>query len=112
MTGAAIVSLGSTSSGLTTSKPAAGGAPPGLSSAEAERRLIQFGPNELRREDATGGLLLFARQLASPVIWLLLGASLVSAALGELLDATAIGVIVVINAVIGFLQEHRAERGD
>ena len=44
------------------------------------------------------------------MIWLLLGATLVSLALGELLNAVAIGVIVIVNAAIGFLQEHRAER--
>jgi len=82
----------------------------GLSSTEAHRRLAQFGPNEIRRERTTTALTLAARQFASPVIWLLLGASIVSAALGEWLDASAIGAIVLINAVIGFLQEHRAER--
>jgi len=82
----------------------------GLSSTEAQRRLIEFGPNEIRREKATSALALFARQFGSPVIWLLVGASVVSAALGELLDAGAIGAIVIVNAVIGFLQEHRAER--
>ena len=82
----------------------------GLSSAEAQRRLTEFGPNDIRREQPTTPLTLLARQLASPVIWLLLAASVLSAALGELLDAVAIGAIVIINAVIGFLQEHRAER--
>jgi len=83
---------------------------PGLSSADAQRRLAEFGPNEIRREQKVTRLALLARQFASPVIWLLLGASVLSAALGELLDATAIGTIVLVNAVIGFLQEHRAER--
>jgi Ca2+-transporting ATPase len=82
----------------------------GLSSEEAQRRLGEFGPNEIRREEATSPVVLFGRQFASPVIWLLLGASAVSLALGEFLDAAAIAVIVIINAVIGFLQEHRAER--
>jgi Ca2+-transporting ATPase len=82
----------------------------GLSSIEAQRRLAEFGPNEIRREKSTSAVALFARQFASPVIWLLLGASVLSAALGELLDASAIGAIVIVNAVIGFLQEHRAER--
>jgi len=81
----------------------------GLSSTEAQRRLAEFGPNEIRREQKTTHLTLLARQFASPVIWLLLGASVLSAALGERLDALAIGTIVVLNAVIGFLQEHRAE---
>jgi P-type Ca2+ transporter type 2C len=82
----------------------------GLSSSEAQHRLTAFGPNEIRREQATSPLMLLARQFASPVIWLLLGASVLSAGLGEVLDAGAIGAIVIINAVIGFLQEHRAER--
>ena len=82
----------------------------GLSSTEAQRRLAEFGPNEIRREQKTTRLTLLARQFASPVIWLLLVASALSAALGEWLDAIAIGAIVIINAVIGFLQEHRAER--
>ena len=82
----------------------------GLSSAEAQRRLAEFGPNEIRREQKATRLALLARQFASPVIWLLLGASVVSAALGELLDATAIGAIVIVNAAIGFFQEYRAER--
>ena len=82
----------------------------GLSSQEAQRRLTEFGPNEIRREEATSPLILLGRQFASPVIWLLLAASAVSLALGEFLDGIAIGVIVIINAIIGFLQEHRAER--
>jgi P-type Ca2+ transporter type 2C len=82
----------------------------GLSSSEAQGRLTEFGRNEIRREEATSSVTLLARQFASPVIWLLLGASAVSLALGEFLDAAAIGVIVIVNAVIGFLQEHRAER--
>ena len=82
----------------------------GLTSTEAQRRLVEFGPNEISREQATNPLALLARQFASPVIWLLLGAAALSAALGELLDATAIGTIVIVNAAIGFFQEHRAER--
>jgi Ca2+-transporting ATPase len=90
-----------------------GPAPPvtvGLSSAEAQRRLTEFGPNDIRREQATNALSLMLRQFASPVIWLLLVATVLSAALGEWLDAIAIGAIVILNAVIGFFQEHRAER--
>jgi P-type Ca2+ transporter type 2C len=92
------------------SGPGVGHTVPGLSSTEAERRLREFGPNEIRREHATTPLTLLVRQFASPVIWLLLAASVLSAALGEWLDAIAIGAIVVLNAVIGFFQEHRAER--
>ena len=104
-----------TSSAVSTSpdpsaKPEPGRAFSGLSSSEARRRLTEFGPNEIRREEATSAAVLLAHQFASPVIWLLLGASVLSVVLGELLDAAAIGIIVIVNAVIGFLQEHRAER--
>ena len=100
---------------LTLATPAATVGPatpiaPGLTSAEAQRRLAEFGPNEIRREQKTSALTLLARQFASPVIWLLLAASVLSAALGERLDALAISAIVIINAAIGFLQEHRAQR--
>lgn len=81
----------------------------GLSSAEAQRRLTEFGLNEIRRETTTTPMTLLAGQFASPVIWQMLAASVLRW-LGELLDALAIGAIVVVNAVIGFFQEHRAER--
>ena len=90
-----------------------GGAPrrlPGLSSSEAQDRLTEFGPNEIHREQAASPLILLARQFASPVIWLLLATTVLCIAVGELLDAIAIGAILIVNAVIGFLQEHRAER--
>jgi Ca2+-transporting ATPase len=83
---------------------------PGLTSSEAELRLVQIGPNEIQRDRPTSAVSLLTRQFASPVIGLLVGASLVSAFLGEFLDAIAIGVIVVVNAAIGFFQEYRAEQ--
>jgi Ca2+-transporting ATPase len=82
----------------------------GLTAAEAQRRLAEFGPNEIRREQAITRLTLLIRQFESPVIWLLFGASVLSAALDELLNAVAIGAILLVNAAIGFLQEHRAQR--
>lgn len=84
--------------------------PGGLSAADAQQRLTEFGPNEIRREQKATPFALLARQFASPVVWLLLGASVLSAAVGERLDAIAIGAIVIVNAVIGFFQEYRAER--
>ena len=83
--------------------------PAGLSSASAKERLSTYGPNELARAEPTSPWRMFFAQLASPVIWLLLGACVVSAALGELADAIAIGAIVVVNSLVGFFQEYRAE---
>ena len=53
---------------------------------------------------------MLARQFGSPAVWLLFVAAVASAALGERLEAAAIGSILVLNAVVGFLQEFRAER--
>ena len=85
-------------------RPESGPVVTGLSSIEAQRRLTEFGPNEIRREESTSVLALFARQFASPVIWLLVGASVLSAALGELLDAGAIGAIVIVTRSSGFFR--------
>ncbi|HSD09797.1 MAG TPA: HAD-IC family P-type ATPase, partial [Candidatus Binatia bacterium] len=82
----------------------------GLAPAEAARRLAADGPNELRRGEAVSPLAIFARQFASLVIWVLIGAALVSGFLGEALDAGAILAIVFLNACFGFFQEYRAER--
>ena len=85
-------------------------APRGLSTADATRLLKEFGPNEIaRQQDAAAWRLLLA-QFSSPVIWLLFGACTVSAALGEWADAIAIGAIVIVNGLVGFFQEYRAER--
>jgi Ca2+-transporting ATPase len=82
----------------------------GLSSAEAAQRLASFGPNELARQEDASAWALLARQFTGAMIWLLLAACGVSVALGEVADAAAIGAIIVLNALVGFFQEHRAER--
>jgi Ca2+-transporting ATPase len=82
----------------------------GLTSAEAQQRLRDEGPNELQREQQTSPWVLLLAQFKSPVIWLLLGACVLSALMKEVADAIAIGTIVVINGLVGFFQEYRAER--
>lgn len=82
----------------------------GLSASEAADRLERYGSNEIRHAETASPWALLAGQFKSPVVWLLLGACVVSAALGEVTDAIAIGSIVVINALVGFFQEYRAER--
>lgn len=83
---------------------------PGLTGEEAARRLLAQGANEIEREKPASGWALLGGQFKSPVIWLLLGACVISGVLGEVADAIAIGSIVVINALVGFFQEYRAER--
>ena len=82
----------------------------GLQPEEARARLAQEGANELRRGKGVSPWAIFAGQFGSLVIWVLIGAAAVSALLGELVDGVAIIAIVVLNAIIGFAQEYRAER--
>jgi Ca2+-transporting ATPase len=82
----------------------------GLAEGEVARRLAEVGPNEIRREEGPPPWRILARQFRGPMIWLLAGACALAAALGEIADATAIGVIILLNGAIGFFQEFRAER--
>ena len=82
----------------------------GLSSAEAGRLLSADGPNSLDMAAPVSPLKIFAAQFGSIVIWILIGAAMISLALGEIAEGVSIIVIVVINAVIGFAQEFRAEK--
>ncbi len=86
------------------------GPAPGLETAEAARRLVRFGRNEISREAQVSPVRLFLGQFRSPLVLLLLAASALSIALGHGVDAAAIAAIVAVNAVVGFLQEHRAEK--
>ena len=80
----------------------------GLSAAEAGHRLTIYGTNSLPRRKRLPPILLFLRQFRSPLIYLLLAATLVSIALGHLTDASFIGVVLILNALVGTVQEHRA----
>lgn len=82
----------------------------GLSSAEAEKRWALYGPNTLPQPKAPGFARLFLRQFISPLIYVLLAAMVVSLVAGKLADATFIGLILLLNAGIGSLQEYHAHR--
>ncbi|WP_237061474.1 cation-translocating P-type ATPase [Microbulbifer zhoushanensis] len=82
----------------------------GLTTAEASRRLSTYGPNALPTPRLPGFPRLFLRQFASPLIYVLLAAMAVSLGVGKLADATFIGLILLLNAVIGALQEYHAHR--
>jgi len=81
----------------------------GLSVAEAADRLVRFGPNVLPHVKTAGPLRRFLRQLHNPLIYVLLGAGAITAALGEVVDSSVIFGVVVINAIVGFIQESKAE---
>ena len=81
----------------------------GLTSEEASLRLHLYGHNELEQAARPGFLAILWEQLNSFVVILLIVASIVSALLGEWIDASAILAIVVLNTVLGIVQERRAE---
>ncbi len=82
----------------------------GLTGAEARRRLAEHGPNVLREGKRRTALGMLAGQFTDFMILVLLGAAVVSGLIGDVMDTIAIMAIVVLNAVIGFVQEYRAER--
>jgi Ca2+-transporting ATPase len=82
----------------------------GLSGMEAAGRLARYGRNELAQTPPEPWWKRLARQFADLLIWILIAAALVSGLLGEWLDAVAILAIVVLNGVLGFVQEGRAEQ--
>lgn len=82
----------------------------GISQAEAAARLIQFGPNQLPEPDAPGVFRLFLSQFLSPLIYVLLAAAVVSLLLEEFADAGFIFAVLVVNAIIGTVQEYHAQR--
>ncbi len=81
----------------------------GLSLEEARKRLEQYGPNRLSRAKRRGIARLFLEQFRDLMIQILLVAALVAGFIGEPLDAIAILVIVLLNAIIGVVQQYRAE---
>ena len=82
----------------------------GLSEAEASRRLSEFGRNELKESGIKSPWLIFLDQMKELMVVILIIAAIISALLGDYSDAIAIGAIVILNAVLGFSQEYRAEK--
>jgi Ca2+-transporting ATPase len=82
----------------------------GLTLEEARKRLQEYGYNELKEEAKTSPFILFINQFKNTLIIILIVATVLSALIGDLLDAGIILAIVVFCALLGFLQEYRAER--
>jgi Ca2+-transporting ATPase len=82
----------------------------GLDAAEAARRLAQHGRNELAQPPSAGWWTRLLRQFADLLVLILVAAAIVSGLLNDWVDAGVILAIVVLNGVLGFLQEARAER--
>jgi len=82
----------------------------GLTEKEAAARLLVYGPNEIKSEKKISPIRIFLEQFHSFVIYILIAALAISIFLGETVDAIVIGIIVVLNAIFGFIQEYRAEK--
>lgn len=81
----------------------------GLSEKAAADRIASYGPNRLPEEKRVSPYIIFLRQFASPLIYILLIAAGVTFALQEYKDTIVIAVVLAFNAIIGFIQESRAE---
>ena len=82
----------------------------GLSAEDAVRRLVADGPNTLQEPKTVPWWRTFLAQFRELVIWILIAAAVIAGAMGDWADTAAIVAIVLVNAVIGFLQEDRAQR--
>ena len=81
----------------------------GLSSAEAKARLEKYGLNKLKEQKKDSPLKIFLSQFLDVLIFMLIIAAIASYMIGNHLDAVVIVVVVIINSIIGFIQEYRAE---
>ncbi len=82
----------------------------GLTSDEVQQRLLEHGPNQLEGKKKTSPVLVFLSQFLSPLIYVLLVAAIITAAVGHYLDTWVVLGALLLNAVIGFIQEIRAEK--
>ncbi len=82
----------------------------GLDELQAKKRIVKYGKNEIREIRKKNLALIFLRQFKSLLVYVLLVAAIVSFIIGHSLDAFVILVIIIINSVIGFIQEYKAEK--
>ncbi len=80
----------------------------GLSTEESKKRLTEYGKNELIQKNKDGVLQVLWRQVNNPLIWVLIGSSTLAVLLGKITDGLVVLSVVVINTIIGFIQEYKA----
>lgn len=85
-------------------------APQGLSTSEAEIRAARFGPNSLPKAERRGPIMRFLVHFHNVLIYVLLGSAVITLLLGHLIDTAVILAVVIVNALIGFIQEGKAEK--
>ena len=81
----------------------------GLSSQQVAEQLAIHGPNELTEPPRTPAWKRFLAQFRNLMVYILIGAAVVSAAVGDYKDPIVIGIVLLINAVMGFIQENKAD---
>ena len=81
----------------------------GLSNSEIKERLLQFGPNKFIEEEKISRLKILVHQFTSTLIYILLIAGVVTIFLNEYIDSGVIFAVVILNAIIGYIQEYKAE---
>jgi len=82
----------------------------GLGEGEAQKRLAQYGPNEIARKREISLARIFLSQFNSFIVYILVAAVIISLILHEYIDSAVIIAILIVNAVLGFFQEYRAEK--
>ncbi|MBT5740117.1 calcium-translocating P-type ATPase, SERCA-type [Candidatus Woesearchaeota archaeon] len=82
----------------------------GISKDEAEQRVHKYGLNEVQAEKLTSPFKILLEQFTSPLVWILIVAFIISLFLHETVDAVVILLIILLNAILGFVQEYRAEQ--
>lgn len=82
----------------------------GLSTKEAEARQKSYGLNEISHKKKSSPIVIFLSQFNDFIVWVLIAATIISGLMGDLADAVTILIIVVVNAIMGFVQEYRTEK--
>ena len=82
----------------------------GLTTKEAEKRIENFGLNELEHKSKASAIKIFLSQFNDFMVWVLIAATIISGIIGDTADAITILIIVIINAILGFVQEFRTEK--
>lgn len=82
----------------------------GLTSQEAERRLKEYGYNVIENKKKISPFLIFFAQFNDFIVWVLIAATIISGAMGDMADAITILIIVIVNAILGFIQEYKTEK--
>ncbi|WP_300261114.1 calcium-translocating P-type ATPase, PMCA-type [Clostridium sp.] len=82
----------------------------GLTTQEAKKRIEKFGLNEITEKKKVSAIKILLQQFNDFIIWVLIGATIISGLMGDVADAITIFVIIVINGILGFVQEFKTEK--